>query len=378
MFKDAEQGKHQFALADGLDDPAEDEIPGFIYSRMGNPALELLESCLALYEKADRCLVFASGMAAITTTLMTYLRPGQVLLYSGPVYGGTDHFIKHTLSRFGVRAVEFDVNATRSQIVELLDAQDAPLGMIFLETPTNPTNVLFDIEMCAEIAAERSSEDNRVLVAVDNTFLGPLWQKPLQHGADLVLYSASKYISGHNDVIAGACIGATDLLNPLAMQREVTGTMADPWTGWLVMRSLETLHMRMVRHSENAKRVAGFLNDHPKIDSVNYLGLLTPGTRQYEVYRRQCDGPGAMISFDVLSDEKGVFRFLNALSLVKLAVSLGGTESLAQDPDTMTHAAVDPNDKKALGITEGLVRLSVGIEDPEDLVRDLHTALEAV
>jgi methionine-gamma-lyase len=265
--------------------------------------------------------------------------------------------------------------------IEALLAERAPgrrLGMIVIETPANPTNDLFDIGAAASLAADRATPEHRPLVAVDNTFLGPLWQHPLRLGADLVMYSATKYLGGHSDLIAGAVIGSAAVLRPIAATRTYLGTMADPWTGWLLMRSLETLQLRMTRQAETAGKVARFLVEHPKVSKVSYLDLLEPGDPQYDLYRRQCLGPGAMMSFEVAGGEEGAFRFLDGLRLVKLAVSLGSTESLAEHPATMTHAGCDPEERERTGVTAGLVRLSVGVEHPDDLIADLAQALDRV
>jgi methionine-gamma-lyase len=250
--------------------------------------------------------------------------------------------------------------------------------MILMETPANPTNDLFDIELAAALAADYSTSEHTTLVAVDNTFLGPVWQHPLQHGADLVIYSATKYIGGHSDLIAGACLGSCASIAPIAALRSVLGTMASPWTGWLIMRSLETLDLRMRKQTENAQRIAAFLEHHPKVRLVKYLGLLDSDDPQHEIYKRQCLGPGAMISFEIDGGEAESFRFLNSLELVHLAVSLGSTESLVEHPATMTHAGVDPAAKARLGVGPALVRLSVGVERADDLILDLGQALDAV
>ncbi len=380
VFETAEDGKRFFEIACGLAEPEEGESPGMIYSRLNNPDLEILEDRLCLWEDAEMGLVFASGMAAIATTLLTYLRPGDVLLHSEPLYGGTDHLVNQTLPEFGVISVPFSAGMNRNDVEAALDlaAPGAHLRMILIETPANPTNDLIDIRMCADIADARSAAGDRPLVAVDNTFLGPLWQHPLRHGADIVLYSATKYLGGHSDLIAGAAVGAACHLRPVGVTRTHLGTMADPWTGWLLMRSLETLQMRMTRQTETAGKVARFLAEHPKVARVRYLDLLDDADPQYELYRRQCLGPGAMISFDFDEGEPAAFRFLNALKLVKLAVSLGSTESLAEHPASMTHAGVPAEEKLRYGVGDGLVRLSVGVEHPDDLMADLRQALEAV
>ena len=382
VFKTAEEGKAFFEIAYGLRKKGEAETAGLIYSRINNPDLEILEERLALWDGAEACAVFNTGMAAIATTLMALVRPGDVVLYSTPLYGGTDHLLKHVLPSFGVRPVPFRASACTSadDLEATLATADGagPVSVLMVETPANPTNALVDLAACATFAERRAAAGRRPLVLVDNTFLGPLWQQPLRHGADVVLYSATKYIGGHSDVLAGAALGARTVLEPVRALRTFFGTLADPWTGWLLMRSLETLKLRMTSAMKNARYVADFLARHPKVERVYYLGHLKSGDPQYGVYRAQCLGPGAMVSFDVRGGEAEAFRFLNALRLVKLAVSLGGTESLAEHPYSMTHADVSPDAKRAAGISDRLIRLSVGIEHPDDTIADLARALETV
>ena len=380
VFRSAEEGKAFFEVAYGLREPRPGEQPGLIYSRLNNPDLEILEDRLCLWDGAERCAVFESGMAAITTTLLELLSPGDVLLHSEPVYGGTDHFINKVLPRFGIKPVGFTADATREELESIIEHSVRPgrLGMIYIETPANPTNALIDIAMCAELARIHSTDERRAVVAVDNTFLGPVFQHPLKHGADIVLYSATKFIGGHSDLIAGAALGSKELMQRILAMRTFLGTMAGPWTGWLLLRSLETLKMRMTAQMKNARYVADFLADHPRVERVYYLGRLAESDPQFALYRRQCLSPGSMISFEIVGGEEQAFRFLNALRLVKLAVSLGGTESLAEHPASMTHADVPTEVKTRLGVTQGLVRLSVGVEHPEDLIADLRQALERI
>lgn len=247
-----------------------------------------------------------------------------------------------------------------------------------IETPANPTNALIDIEMCREIADHFSTDDKRVLVGVDNTYMGPLWQHPLQLGADIVMYSATKYIGGHSDLIAGAVLGNADIMKRVKVLRTFLGNMASPHTGWMLMRSLETLKIRMEQQQCNAIEVANFLNGHAKIAKLNYLGLIPQDSPNYAIYKKQYDGPGAMISFEIKGGEKEAFKFLNSLRLIRLAVSLGGTESLAEHPRSMTHAGVDEEHAEAIGVTHSLVRLSIGVENSDDLIADVQQALEAV
>lgn len=375
VFRNAHAGKDFFEVAYGLRERRRGERQGLIYSRLNNPDLEVLEDRLTLWDGAEAAAVFESGMAAISTTLLALLRPGDVLVHSEPLYGGSDHLIHHVLTEFGITPVGFP--AGRAGFEDELRARigGRRVGAILVETPANPTNALVDI---AAVAAFARTLDPRPRLLVDNTFLGPVWQHPLKHGADLVLYSATKFIGGHSDVIAGACLGSREALAPVRALRTFMGTMAGPWTGWLLMRSLETLKMRMTAQMKNARYVADFLADHPKVERVHYLGLLREGDPNFELYRRQCVGPGSVISFEVKGGEAEAFRFLDALQLVKLAVSLGGTESLAEHPGTMTHADIPREDQARLGITPGMVRLSVGVEHFEDIVADVEHALAAV
>ena len=380
VFKNAQEGKAFFEVAYGLREKESTEEVGLIYSRINNPDLEILETRLKLWDKADDCAVFESGMAAISTVLLEFLKPGDVLLYSSPVYGGTDHFINDFLNKIGVHTISFTPNDSKEDILKRLKNSGLAnkLSMIFIETPANPTNALIDIEMCKSIADLYSTMDTKVHLAVDNTYMGPLWQHPLEHGADSVLYSATKYIGGHSDVIAGACCGSNEVISRIKVLRTFLGNMAAPHTGWLLMRSLETLKIRMEQQARNAQQVAAFLDNHKKVEKVYYLGLIKENTKEYEIYQKQYDSPGAMLSFDIVGGEKEAFKFIDSLKLIKLAVSLGGTESLVEHPATMTHAGVEPNYREELSITEKLVRISVGVENYEDLIWDINQALEKV
>ncbi len=357
-----------------------EEKLGLIYSRLNNPDLEILENRLSLWDGAEQCCVFESGMSAISTMLLAHLSPGDVVLHSNPLYGGSDHFMNHVLAKFGIKAIGFNPWDDKEAILQRVKEEaNGKLRMVFLETPANPTNTLIDIEMCSEIAKELSTEDKKVLLAVDNTYMGPIWQHPMKHGADLVLYSATKYIGGHSDVIAGACLGSNEVMLPVRTLRTFMGSMAGPWTGWLLMRSLETLKVRMDQQARNAAQVADYLVSHDRVAKVYYPGHLTEADgKQYEIFKKQCETGGAMIAFEVKGGEKSAFAFLNALKLAHLAVSLGSTESLAEHPATMTHADVDPELKERLGITSSLVRFSVGVEHYEDLISDIKQALDSI
>lgn len=381
VFPTAEAGKAFFEVATGAREQGQKEKVGLIYSRLNNPDLEILEDRLCLWDEAEACAVFESGMSAITTALMEFLSPGDLLLFSGPLYGGTDHFIKHVLTRFGVHVMEFYGSESNEDLIRRVKETglEGRLRMIILETPANPTNFLYDISAYRALADRLSTPGNRALIAVDNTYLGPVFQHPLKHGADLVLYSATKYIGGHSDVIAGACLGSAELIRRIKGLRTYFGNMTGPWTGWLLMRSLETLKIRMERQAANAVILAQYLAEHPQIHDVHYLGFLKESDgQQYEIFKKQCLSPGAMISFEVGKTEEEAFAFLNSLHLIKLAVSLGSTESLIQHPASMTHSGMVPEHKIALGIKENLIRLSVGLEHPDDLIYDIQEALAHV
>jgi len=380
-FKTAEDGKSFFELAYGLREQRPAEEPGLIYSRVNNPDLEILEDRLCLWDEAESGLVFSSGMAAISTTMFSVLRPGDVLLASAPVYGGTEFLVENILPQFGIQRVWFGSGELRPTLDDALAQAQAlgRVGMIYLETPANPTNGLVDIARCAAIArALADAKGRRPLVAVDNTFLGPLWQRPLLHGADFVVYSLTKYVGGHSDLIAGACLGKEDVIAQVRGMRTILGTISDPHTCWLLMRSLETLKLRMTSAMKNARYVAEFLADHPKVKTVQYLGFLDQDDPRYELFQRQCHSPGSTFSFEIHGGEAEAFRLLNTLQVVKLAVSLGGTETLMEHPATMTHSDIPPDRQLEMGITPSMVRISVGLEHPADVIADLAQALDAI
>ena len=376
VFKTAQEGKAFFEVAYGLRDKMPNEELGLIYSRINNPDLEILENRLCLWDDADDCAVFESGMSAITTVLLEFLKPGDLLVYSTPLYGGTDHFIHHFLPKMGIKTLGFKPGEEKSILQDKIreSGLGEHLAMIYIETPANPTNALVDINDCRKVADEFKSKDKEVYLAVDNTYMGPLWQHPLKHGADFVLYSATKYIGGHSDVIAGAVLGAKNVMIRVKTLRTFLGNMCGPWTGWLLLRSLETLKVRMDQQAKNAEEIAQYLVKHPNVESVYFLGLIDKNTAEYQVFKNQCLTAGAMVSFDIKGGESEAFGFLNKLKLIKLAVSLGGTESLAEHPATMTHAGVDPTHRAEMNITSKMVRLSIGVENVKDIISDLEQA----
>jgi len=378
-FKTAEEGKAHFELATGAREAKPGDQMGHIYARLSNPTTHLLEQRIALLDKCDQSAAFASGMAAISTLFLAFLKPGDLLVHSIPVYGGTDHFIHHYLLSIGVNTLAFVPGEEEQLETKILASPHvSKLRMIYTETPANPSNDVVDLDILSSLAKKFSTEEKKVLLAVDNTYMGPLWQHPVDHGADFVVYSATKYIGGHSDLIAGMVSGFNEHMPQLKKLRVYLGGVVAPFNSWLMLRSLETLSVRMERQAKNAVLVADYLKAHPKVAYLRYLGNLPEGSREQAIYKKQYKTAGAMMSFDIKGGEAEAFRFLNALKLFKLAVSLGSTESLAEHPYTMTHSNVDEEHKKIASVSDALIRLSIGVEHPDDLISDLENALKAV
>jgi len=380
VFKNAEEGKAHFHIAYGLRKKGENESMSLAYSRINNPNLEIAEDRLKLWDKADGCALFQSGMAAITTTILELTRPNTLILHSSPLYGGTDHFIEHVLPKYNIKSMYFDSFNTLDSIIEEKEKKypGMDVSLVYIESPANPTNSLVDIKKSKDLANHYTTTNNKTYVAIDNTFMGPVFSQPMDFGVDVVLYSATKYIGGHSDLVAGAACGTDEVIGRLKTMRVFMGNMASPFTCWLILRSLETLKIRMEKSAENANKIAEMLDKHPKVSKVHFLGLIDKESAEYKVCKQQYSSNGGMISFDIKGGEKEAFKFLDSLKLVKLAVSLGGTESLACHPFSMTHADVSLETKNMIGMKESLVRLSIGIEDSDDLINDIKSSLEKV
>jgi methionine-gamma-lyase len=382
VFESAAAGKRHF---EGITGKREGGAEGLVYSRFNGPNQEILEDRLSVWDGAEDALVFSSGMSAIATLLLAAAERGDVVVHSGPLYAATESFIAKQLAKYGVRYLDFPAGASREELDEVLAKaraiaaeQGGQVALVYLESPGNPTNALVDIEAVAAARhATFRGDAFQPPIAIDNTFLGPLWQAPLRHGADLVVYSLTKYVGGHSDLVAGAVSGAKRWIDPIRTLRNTMGTICDPNTAWMLLRSLETLEIRMQRATENAIKVCDFLDAHPKVEGVGFLGLLKDA-RQKDIYDRHCTGPGSTFSLFIKGGEAEAFRFLDALKVAKLAVSLGGTETLASHPAAMTHLSVPEARKAQLGITDNLVRISIGIEDADDLIADFDQALAAV
>lgn len=380
-FESAAAGKKFFEHITGK---REGPADGLVYGRFNGPNQEILEDRLAVWDEADDSLVFSSGMSAIATMLLALVGQNDVIVHSGPLYAATETLIARILSRFGVGFVDFPAGATREEIDAIIDRAKAmaeekggKVALVYLESPANPTNALVDVEAVRAARDAAFPGDQKPAIAIDNTFLGPLWQQPIKQGAELVVYSLTKYAGGHSDLVAGGVSGNQALINIMRPMRNVIGTICDPNTAWMLLRSLETLELRMTRAGENAAKVCAYLKAHPKVEGLGYLGMIDD-PRQQDIFDRHCSGAGSTFSVFIKGGEAESFKFLDALKIAKLAVSLGGTETLASHPAAMTHFSVSQERKDALGITDNLVRISIGIEDPDDLIADFEQALAQV
>ncbi|WP_411290205.1 cystathionine gamma-synthase family protein [Sphingorhabdus sp.] len=352
-----------------------------IYSRLGHPGLDFLEKRLAAIDGAEEAVAYSSGMAAQSSIALAYVRPGDSVIHGRPIYGGVDMLYNNVMPQFGSHAAAYLDGTDEADVRAAAQAamSKGPLKLIIAETPANPTAALVDLDLMVRIADEiGEKQGHRPLVVVDNTLLGPFAQRPIEHKVDLCMTSLTKYCGGHSDLLAGGITGRKELIEHLRMQRTTWGNHLDPYTAWLVLRSLESVAVRTERAMDNARGVAAFLRSHPKIADVTYLGFLEEGTRARAVYDRQCKAAGSTFSFHLHGGEAEAFRMLDRLQLLKLAVSLGGSETLICHSASTTHYAVAPAQRLAGGITDGTIRLSVGLEHVDDLIDDLRQALEAV
>ncbi|MBS6058605.1 MAG: methionine gamma-lyase family protein [Pantoea sp.] len=355
VFNSAEDGRDFFDYVSGRREPPAGASGGLVYSRFNHPNSEIVEDRLAVYERAESSVLFSSGMSAISTTLLAFVKPGDVILHSQPLYGGTETLLSKTFLRLGVAAVGFSDGLNEEKVQQAADQALAAgrVSVILIETPANPTNSLVDIALIRRVV-----------------------QRPLEHGADISLYSLTKYVGGHSDLIAGAAMGSKALMTQVRALRSAIGTQLDPHSSWMLGRSLETLSLRMEKANRNAEAVANFLRGHEKVEKLHYLSFLDANSAAGKTFQAQSSGAGSTFSFDIRGGQAASFRFLNALQLFKLAVSLGGTESLASHPGSTTHSGVPAEVRQRIGITEATIRLSIGIENSDDLIEDLKLALE--
>jgi methionine-gamma-lyase len=379
-FRTAEEGAHFFDVTSGRVKLNAEETSGLVYSRFNNPNLEVLEDRISVWKRRTPACVFSSGMSAITTAAMAFLRPGMSMVMSKPIYGGTSSLFSSFFPDLGITVVPMTDGMSVDGITSAMNeaARHGQLGMVLVETPANPTNTLIDIGLVGGQCLQHGLRSgHKPLLVVDNTFLGPIYQKPILHGADLVVYSVTKYLAGHSDLVAGAVAGRSDLMATVLKLRGLLGTQLDPHSCWLISRSLETLSLRMQRANESARIIAEYLREHPQVEDINYLGFLKPGSRRAELFAKQCGSAGSTFAFTIKGGREAAFRFLNRIQIIKLAVSLGGTESLICHPASTTHSGIKAEERKVLGITEGTIRISIGVEDPKDLLADLEQAMAA-
>jgi len=378
VFRSAEEGRDFFDYTAGRRQPPQGQTGGLVYSRFNHPNSEIVEDRLAAYEAAESCILFSSGMSAIATTILTFTRPGDVILHSQPLYGGTETLVSRTLTAYDIEAVGFADGVDESSIREAAEMAEAKgrVAVIMIETPSNPLNTMVDVKLVARMADDIASrQQHRPVVICDNTLLGPVFQRPLLLGADVSVYSLTKYVGGHSDLIGGAALGSERLTRPIKQLRGAIGTQLDPHSCWMIGRSLETLALRMERGNSNAKIVAEYLRDHPRVAKVHYLPFLSADAPERRVYEAQCSGAGSTFSFDIKGGLAAAFACLNRMQIFKLAVSLGGTESLACHPGTTTHSGVPAELRARIGVSDATIRLSIGIEHADDLVADLSQAL---
>lgn len=358
IFDSAEQGGRRFAL----------EEDGYIYTRLGNPTCSQVEEKLAALENAEAAVAMASGMGAITSVIWPHISSGDHIIAAKTLYGCTFAFMSHGLTKFGVE-VEF---VDTSDPENVRKAMKPNTKIVYLESPANPNMLLSDIGQISKIAHENKD----CLVVVDNTYSTPYIQRPLDLGADVVVHSATKYLNGHGDVIAGFAAGKKDLIDQVRLVgiKDMTGSVLSPFDAYLINRGMKTLEVRMEKHCSNAQIVAEFLESHPAVEWIGYPGLKS--FPQYELAKKQMTLPGAMIAFEVKGGLEAGRKLMNSLELCSLAVSLGDTETLIQHPASMTHSPYTPEERALSGISEGLVRLSIGLEHPDDIINDLKQALD--
>ncbi|GAA0178751.1 methionine gamma-lyase [Clostridium sediminicola] len=360
VFNSAEEGGRRFAL----------EEPGYIYSRLGNPTNAEVEERVAILEKAEAAVSTASGIGAISSCLWTALKAGDHVVASDTLYGCTFALLNHGLTRFGIEVTFVDV----SNLEEVKNAMKPNTRVVYLETPANPTLKITNLDEISKIAHTIEN----CLVFVDNTFCTPYIQRPIEHGADVVLHSATKYLNGHGDVIAGFAAGKADFITQVRIVgiKDMTGAVLSADDAYLVLRGMKTLELRMKQHCTNAMKVAEFLESHPAVEKVYYPGLKS--FEYYDLAKKQMDLPGAMIAFELKGGVEEGRIVMNNVHLAALAVSLGDAETLIQHPASMTHSPYTSEERAACGISDGLVRLSVGLETAEDIIADMKQALDLI
>jgi len=356
-----------FTSTQQLIDAVSEKTSRDVYTRWSNPTITAAERKIAELESAEDCAVFSSGMAAISTAIISLVSPGDHIVSIRELYGGTVELLSNLMTKFEVLTTFVEATNTG----EMESAVRDNTKLLFLETPTNPTLKLVDLSKVAEIAKRNDAK-----VLVDNTFATPYNQQPLRFGCSLVIHSATKYLAGHNDVTAGAAAGSEELIEPMKKLRRILGGVLDPHGAWLMLRGMKTLSLRMEKHNANGQKVAEYLEAHPKVERVYYPGLSTHP--QHSLAKRQMKGFGGVLSFELKGNLNRAVKFVDNLKLALIAPSLGGTETLVSQPSTVSHYFMNPDERRKAGISDSLIRLSLGIEDPEDIISDLAQAFEEV
>lgn len=371
-FNNSKSGKRAFEIAYGLDKLKENESPSLIYTRVNNPNMEIIEDKLRYLDDTESCLVFSSGMAAITNSLLAVLDRGDTLIYSYPVYGGTHYLLTHILPKYGIHVYGFPAGCDETYLMNFVKDK-VNIKVIYIETPCNPLLTVTSLKMIHNV---RKFACNNAFILVDSTMAGPEFLKPNKFDVDLILYSVTKFIGGHSDLIAGLASGKKKVIDKIKVYRTIFGSIPDPDTCWLIQRSLPTISLRMKQQQDNCQKVCEFLKTHPKIKKIYYPGM--NNDYQKLIVEEEYLGQGSIISFELDGGEKESFLFLDNLRVFKLAVSLGSVESLAQHPYSMTHSDLSSKDKEEGGIHDNLIRLSIGLENVEDIINDLLNALEQI
>ncbi len=376
-FRSAEDGADFFDVVSGRKALPQGEAAGLVYSRFNHPNLEIVEDRLALLDGTEAAVVTSSGMSAISAVFLAFLRPGDQLVQSVPLYGGTETLIGKIFKEWGVTAHPIENSLSPQAIGAALEAaaKQGPVRICYVETPANPTNSLIDLDgLRRELDAFEARHGYRPISVCDNTMLGPIFQKPAEHGVDLSVYSLTKYVGGHSDLVAGGVTGRKDLIGKIRLIRSAFGSQLDPHSSWMLIRSMETVVLRMKQAERTARKVAQWFTTNPHQKVAVYHPEFIEDDAYRAAYARQCTGAGSTFAFVLDGGRADAFRFINALHLFKSAVSLGGTESLICHPASTTHSGVPEAARKAAGVSEGLIRISIGLEHEDDLIADLDNA----
>jgi len=379
-YQTPEEGEEFFHIMAGRKPAPPDSVGGLIYSRFNHPNVEIIEDRLSLFEGSECSVVCSSGMGAISAILLAYLRPGDVIVQSAPLYGGTETLIRKLLPQFNIETGEFQDGLNEAGMLTSLReaSKKGRLAMVFVESPANPTNSLVDFEALNRVLDIIETETGlRPISVCDNTLMGPVFQQVVPQGIDMAMYSLTKYVGGHSDLVAGAVCGSREMLRPVRATRGTLGLNLDPHTSWMISRSLETLSIRMERSADSGRKVAQWIADNTYIPAKVLHPDFIKDTAYQAVYKRQCSGPSSTFSFVVEVSKADAFRLINNFTIFKSAVSLGGSESLVCHPGSTTHSGVAADLRVKFGVSDGLIRLSIGLEHPDDLIADLDNAFRA-